>query len=202
VEGKVCKGCNEFKSFGDFYKAKNFKDGYNSKCKQCLYTPRPDKIIRDEKGKVCTKCNQYKTYDNFSKSYNQNKDGYRNDCRECRNALNKKNYDTERNNRNCAKWAKENPKKRNAIYYKKGIKRRSYKQKVNFKPHERIEILKRDNWTCQCCGIKVHDEKISNETKAHIDHIIPISKGGHSEPFNLQTLCRTCNLSKSDKVIV
>jgi 5-methylcytosine-specific restriction endonuclease McrA len=87
--------------------------------------------------------------------------------------------------------------------YKGAIKRRSLKANVIFKPHERKQILERDKWQCQLCGIKVHDRSSGDwntPDKAHIDHIIPISKGGNSEPNNLQTLCRTCNLSKSDKV--
>ncbi len=80
-------------------------------------------------------------------------------------------------------------------------KRRSYKHKVSFMPHERIEILERDNWKCQICGCLVHDEIINDELKANIDHIIPISKGGNSEINNLQVLCRTCNLSKSNRII-
>ena len=86
--------------------------------------------------------------------------------------------------------------------YKIMLKRRSYKHKVNFIPHERKAILDRDNWKCCNCGIKVHDDRDRPYTpdKANIDHVIPISKGGDSEPNNLQTLCRTCNLSKSDKI--
>jgi 5-methylcytosine-specific restriction endonuclease McrA len=88
-------------------------------------------------------------------------------------------------------------------YYKNLVKRRSYKHKVDFKPFERKEILDRDNWTCKSCGCKVHDRSKGNwntPDKAHIDHIIPISKGGNSESGNLQVLCRTCNLSKADNV--
>jgi len=34
--------------------------------------------------------------------------------------------------------------------------------------------------------------------KLHIDHIIPRSKGGTDEPFNLITSCVECNLGKTD----
>jgi 5-methylcytosine-specific restriction endonuclease McrA len=87
--------------------------------------------------------------------------------------------------------------------YKAELKRRSNKNKVTFTSHERKQILDRDNWQCCNCGIKVHDRSTDDwntPDKAHIDHVIPISKGGNSEPSNLQTLCRTCNLSKHAKV--
>ena len=33
----------------------------------------------------------------------------------------------------------------------------------------------------------------------HVDHIIPVSLGGHSNPENLQLLCPFCNVSKSNR---
>lgn len=56
-------------------------------------------------------------------------------------------------------------------------------------------IKKRDNYTCQVCGKYMPDE-----VGLHIDHIIPVSKGGKSIASNLQVLCSKCNGSKSNKI--
>ena len=82
-------------------------------------------------------------------------------------------------------------------------KNRADKYGVNYVHYNRNEILERDNWTCQKCGIKVHDRHTGNwntPDKAHIDHIIPISKKGNSVPENFQVLCRMCNLEKKNKI--
>ncbi len=55
-------------------------------------------------------------------------------------------------------------------------------------------IKKRDNYTCQRCGKYMPDE-----VGLHIDHIIPISRGGRSIPSNLQVLCSKCNGRKGNK---
>ena len=57
----------------------------------------------------------------------------------------------------------------------------------------RSEIAKRDNFTCQICGKYMPDG-----VGLHIDHIIPIAKGGKSVPSNLQVLCSKCNGKKSN----
>jgi len=58
----------------------------------------------------------------------------------------------------------------------------------------RYNVLKRDNFTCQKCGITSKDG-----AKLEADHIIPVSKGGKTVMSNLQTLCDRCNSGKSDK---
>lgn len=60
-------------------------------------------------------------------------------------------------------------------------------------PRTKLKILKRDNFRCKFCG------KTPNETKLHIDHIKPLSKGGGNKMDNLQTLCESCNCAKSNK---
>lgn len=58
----------------------------------------------------------------------------------------------------------------------------------------REQIALRDNYTCQICGKYMPDG-----VGLHIDHIVPISKGGKSIPSNLQVLCSKCNGKKSAK---
>lgn len=58
------------------------------------------------------------------------------------------------------------------------------------------EVKKRDKYTCQICGKYMPDG-----VGIHIDHIIPISKGGKSVLSNLQVLCSKCNLQKGSKIL-
>lgn len=53
------------------------------------------------------------------------------------------------------------------------------------------QVLARDKH--QCCACK-------NKKNLEIDHIIPVSKGGESKIDNLQTLCRSCNRKKRNRV--
>ncbi|MBQ3040073.1 MAG: HNH endonuclease [Clostridia bacterium] len=59
----------------------------------------------------------------------------------------------------------------------------------------RYDILKRDGFRCQICG-----SCASDGVKLHVDHIIPVAKGGQTVASNLRTLCDRCNMGKSDKM--
>ena len=56
----------------------------------------------------------------------------------------------------------------------------------------KYEVFKRDNRTCVLCGAK------APAVELHVDHIIPVSKGGRTTLDNLQTLCAECNLGKGN----
>lgn len=58
----------------------------------------------------------------------------------------------------------------------------------------RYDVLKHDKFKCTICGRSAEDG-----VKLHVDHIIPVSKGGKTEMSNLRTLCDQCNAGKSDK---
>ena len=71
----------------------------------------------------------------------------------------------------------------------------SKRRRTNIPRGMRHEVFKRDNYTCVECGARKDDG-----ATLHVDHIVPVSKGGSDELDNLQTLCSDCNLNKSDVI--
>ena len=59
----------------------------------------------------------------------------------------------------------------------------------------RFAIFNRDGFTCKYCG------RQSDSVTMHVDHILPVSKGGTNDMENLLTACSDCNLGKADKSI-
>lgn len=59
----------------------------------------------------------------------------------------------------------------------------------------RFKVLRRDNFTCRHCGASPAKTVC---VELHVDHIVPWSKGGETLLENLQTLCKECNLGKSN----
>lgn len=55
----------------------------------------------------------------------------------------------------------------------------------------RFEIFKRDGFTCMYCGGK------PPAVVLHVDHIVPVCKGGTNGTENLVTSCAKCNLGKA-----
>lgn len=63
-------------------------------------------------------------------------------------------------------------------------------------PRLRFEILRRDGFRCQYCGAT------AQETRLEVDHIIPVAKGGTSDPDNLITACMACNRGKAASDVI
>ena len=59
----------------------------------------------------------------------------------------------------------------------------------------RWHVLQRDRFTCCACGASPAS---TPGVELHVDHIVPWSVGGKTTIDNLQTLCSTCNLGKSN----
>ncbi|MEP7365618.1 MAG: HNH endonuclease [Acidobacteriota bacterium] len=59
----------------------------------------------------------------------------------------------------------------------------------------RAEVLDRNGFTCQMCGLTPGDidPETGRKVRLHIGHIVDKSLGGRDELSNLRALCSTCN---------
>lgn len=76
---------------------------------------------------------------------------------------------------------------------KKEIKIKRSPRSINLRL--RWTVLKRDNFSCKKCGRSPAKDPI---VVLHVDHIKPWSKEGETVIENLETLCESCNLGKSN----
>jgi 5-methylcytosine-specific restriction endonuclease McrA len=78
---------------------------------------------------------------------------------------------------------------------------RATKLNVTVEDFNPFDVLERDSYKCQICGIKTNPNLKSqyHPKYPNLDHIIPLSKGGEHSRKNTQCLCRQCNMEKHNK---
>lgn len=59
----------------------------------------------------------------------------------------------------------------------------------------RRAIIARDESKCYLCG------KLCEESEIHLDHVVPLSRGGEHSARNIRVACAPCNLSKGVKLL-
>lgn len=93
----------------------------------------------------------------------------------------------------CRGWARENPQAMRAIV----AKRRAIKNAAegSYTADDVARMLGEQDCQCAICR-----GEIGGDVRFHVDHVIPLSRGGSNWPENLQLLCVPCNLSKADKL--
>lgn len=106
----------------------------------------------------------------------------------------------ERQNREArrARLRKENidPEKYNKIleYFRiKNQERRDFSI-GQLTPYIILDLFDEQDGKCVACGIELGDN-------FHLDHIVPLSRGGLNVDSNVQLLCPSCNLSKGNKTM-
>ncbi len=78
-------------------------------------------------------------------------------------------------------------------YYQRRRKARKQAAEGTHTPEEIQQQYQRQKGCCYYCG-----EKVGNNY--HVDHIVPLSRGGSNDISNLVIACPTCNLRKHDKL--
>lgn len=69
------------------------------------------------------------------------------------------------------------------------------KERRAMTPKMRLAVIHADAYKCRACGAG------ADVAQLHVDHILPISRGGKTDFENLQTLCEACNLAKSSNIV-
>lgn len=87
-------------------------------------------------------------------------------------------------------WQKANPETIKIINKNRRARKRNAEGKYSLGDIKRITL--QQNNKCAYCSIEL--KKIR-----HIDHIIPLIKGGSNWPSNIQILCPSCNMRKQAK---
>lgn len=169
---KICTNCKILLSLLCFYKNKNTKDGMSYFCKRC----HKEKTKKYKKSKRRIKIDNEKRYAKHkNKILEKNREYYYKN----KNKIHSKQKE----------WRKVN---KESIYLRNRARKLKIKEfdKVS---QDFINKIKTEILNCVYCNIKLDD------INRHIDHIVPLSKGGKHSPNNITLCCKTCNLSKGSK---
>lgn len=196
---KICASCKQELETIYFHKNKSKKDGLNCYCKKCR---KNDSIKNKEKRAKYTKEYRDKNkellkeakkrhYGNNKEKINLKNRIYHHNNKDRLNKISKKYYNE--NKEIIRQKAKEynNSKKGKIVAKKARIKRKALVRKAKIGDIDLNKII--SNKKCYWCNIKIIDNNY------HIDHYIPISKGGEHSNDNLVLSCPKCNLTKGAK---
>lgn len=206
METKICKVCGRELNISEFRKHKAFKDGLDSKCKECQsaiskewYQKNKEKVLAERKAyyyehkeerleyaKHQYKNNREKIVERNKRSFEKNKDKYDERIKRYRKlyAPKLKSYKT--------KYNKEN---REKVNEQLRISCHKYRAKVRQLPNtltsEQWEYIKNQfNNSCAYCG---------KRKKLTIEHFVPASNSGGLTHNNVLPVCQSCNSSKRDR---
>lgn len=200
IQNKLCPTCKTTKDISQFGKHKSAKNGIRSQCKHCIKVYNSShKEDRAEYCKAYYAANtellliQKKTYYFKNKQVIASKAKvYRAENKETI-AKRVKLY-SDKNKEKIAlhiKLYRQTPKGKLA-HNNTNYKRRSTTKQGDVTTQQLLE-LQQSVKHCYWCGISLKKVKI------HIDHYVPLSKGGLHTLSNLVVSCQNCNCSKQAK---
>lgn len=189
---KTCTQCGEEKPMDGFHRERRRKDGRRSECRACIsdrtreYRMRP--AVRERMASY------------FKQYYADHR---------------------EEQIRAAKAWREQNPDRMfetRRVYRERNKERIAAKKRADYRAnpqwilnaHARrqgnigdakiskkqwLSLMRMYQWRCFYCG-----EALSTKKNRTVDHIIPLSRGGAHSMLNLVPSCRTCNISKKDRL--
>jgi len=142
---------------------------------------------------ICSKCREEKSSDEFYKQ-TKSRIGLSLYCKKCslKSLREWRSKNPKRPAELSKNWRDKNKEKSKMVRAASYAKRRAFK--VNGSINSSFIKQLMDYQKCMCVVCRKDISK-----SFHLDHIVPISKGGNSEKYNLQLLCPECNLRKWNK---
>lgn len=177
AETKQCRCCKRELPRSDFFARASNKDGLYSYCRACniikvqAYQRRPEIKARKRE------------YDRERVA--RLKDDLAAKARE------RYKVTREQKLENARRWSELNPEKRKAISQSYKHRRRSI-ERQGMSGRQLADWKREQTKVCHWCGAKC-------ARAYHVDHYVPLSKGGKHEAENLVIACRDCNYRKHAK---
>ena len=201
---KICTKCNTEKDLIEFGNLSTTKDGKQFRCKECRNLSARESIQRgDSNHKEVLK----KSYQKHKEKRLKEKAEYRENNRRLLADKQKEYY--RENKEECIEYQKKYRaynKERIRDYWKMYRATEQGKTVKRNSDHKRRTLTKNGDVTvqqlkelystaknCYWCNTKL------NKNNTHLDHFMPLSKGGEHTLTNLVVSCSTCNLQKNAK---
>jgi HNH endonuclease len=184
---KTCSACGQVKPLAGFYTDERAPRGVTSRCRECkLVDSAAERRARgiperpryqDPPGfKTCRACGQLLPVEDFGREA-RNRDGLRSWCDKCGVAR-------------TLRWHRDNP----AAMLRLKTVRRTAEDANEVTEKDWRRLVLRYNGCCAYCGRPV--------ARPHADHVVPVTRGGRHSIGNLLPVCKSCNSSKGDRLLV
>ena len=193
---KRCPSCKEVKELSKFSKKSTTWDNLRSTCKDCdrdahqKYRSIPENYEKEQAKKTAYRHANPEQAINYSKKYREENPITVRLARR-RWHLEHKESENVKSREKVREWIKANPERHRMNG--RNYRARSANAEGSHTLEQEQMLLAAFGGMCPSCG---------SEFKLALDHVIPLNQGGTHYIDNLQGLCKLCNSTKQDRVIV